>query len=111
MINDSKGTKYLELTIFAAPNKDQVLMNSTEETLNIDNNHDRLEVSLAQLDTESEVQVKQFFAHNIDPQVLISTSNPDFHDLNGLLSMASDDKSRRIEIMGSEVQFYQQGVN
>lgn len=98
-------------TIFAAPNKGQVLMNSTDEVLNIDNNNDRLEVSLAQLDTESEAQVKQFFAHNIDPQVLISSAIPNYNDVNGLLSMASDDKLRRIEIMGSEVQFYQQGVN
>lgn len=98
-------------TIFAAPNKDQMLMSSTDEVLNIDNNNDRLEVSLAQLDMESEAQVKQFFAHNINPQVLISSAIPNYNDVNGLLSMASDDKLRRIEIMGSEVQFYQQGVN
>ncbi|MFI3276587.1 flagellar sheath protein A [Vibrio sp.] len=98
-------------TIFAVPNKNQVLMNSTDEVLNIDNNNDRLEVSLAQLDTENKSQLKQFFAHNIDPQVLISSTIPNYKDVNGLLSMASDDKLRRIEIMGSEVQFYQQGVN
>ena len=86
-------------------------MSSTDEVLNIDNNNDRLEVSLAQLDMESEAQVKQFFAHNINPQVLISSAIPNYNDVNGLLSMASDDKLRRIEIMGSEVQFYQQGVN
>ncbi|UTT85103.1 flagellar sheath protein A [Vibrio pelagius] len=107
--NENKRNFYQ--TIFAAPNKEQVLMNSTDEELSIDNNNDRLEVSLAQLDTEKEAQVKQFFAQNIDPQVLISSTVPNYNDVNGLLSMASDDKLRRIEIMGNEVQFYQQGVN
>ncbi|RXJ74558.1 flagellar sheath protein A [Veronia nyctiphanis] len=64
--SSNNNTRNFYQTIFASPNKDQVLMKSTDEVLNIDNSKDRLEVSLAQLDTRKASQVKQFFAHNIN---------------------------------------------
>ncbi|ANU37648.1 hypothetical protein [Vibrio scophthalmi] len=105
--NDSRS---FYQTIFSTPRSEQVLMESSSEIL-APNPADKVEISIAKLDPNANKQVNQFLAWGIDLQSLVSASTPSFHDVNGLISMPSDDKERRISIMGSELQMYRNGVN
>lgn len=97
-------------TIFSVPHSEQVLMESSSETL-APSATDKVEISVAKLEPSSDKQIKQFLAWGIAPHSLISVTTPDFHDVNGLISMPSDDKERRISIMGNELHMYRNGVN
>ena len=107
--NDSRN---FYQTIFATPKTDQVLMDSsTGEELNPNSISDRLEVSLAQMDVNNNNAVELFMSDSINPQELISATPGQYYDVNGLISMPSEYKQRRLALMGSEVQIYKNGTN
>ncbi len=68
-------------------------MESSEEVLMPDNSRDRLEVSIASLDPSDSNSVMYFLENSLDIQSVITTSVPDFADVNGSVSNASDIKS------------------
>ncbi|OLQ86184.1 hypothetical protein BIY21_18395 [Vibrio ponticus] len=97
-------------TILASAKNEQVLMQSSSERL-APTTGDRVEISLAKVDQISQAKVEHFLSWSINPEELVSSSPANFNDVNGFISMPSDDKERRIAIMGSELQMYRSSVN
>ncbi|WP_159739454.1 hypothetical protein [Vibrio atypicus] len=98
-------------TIIAPANLEQVFMDSSTESLAPDSSNDKIEVSLAKYSGTNNAAFKQFLAQSINTQEIISGNVSQYHDTNGLVSMPSDDKSRRLALMGEEVQMYKNSIN
>ncbi|WP_199460342.1 flagellar sheath protein A [Vibrio owensii] len=98
-------------TIFAKPDRNQVMMESSEEVLMPDNSRDRLEVSIASLDPSDSNSVMYFLENSLDIQSVITTSVPDFADVNGSVSNASDIKKRWLKLMSENVTIVENGKN
>ncbi len=98
-------------TIFANPNNNQVLMESSEELLSPDSSTDRMEVSIASLDTTDSNSIMYFIENNLDIQNVVTTSAPEFSDVNGSVSTASDVKNRKLKLMAKNVTILENSVN
>ncbi|WP_104040329.1 flagellar sheath protein A [Vibrio hyugaensis] len=98
-------------TIFAKPDNNQVLMESSEEALIPNSNEDRLEVTIASLDTQDKNATMYFLENNLDIQSVITTTIPNFNDVNGSVSTAGDIKSRKLKLLSQSVTILENGKN
>ncbi|MBW3696581.1 hypothetical protein EK599_12825 [Vibrio sp. T187] len=110
--SSTSGGKNFYQTIYATPNAEQPIMESSSSIVaNIDNNNDRLEVSLGSLTELNETTIKLFMSENFVPQGVIDPTLDSFENLNGLVSMPSDHLTRRLALMGTDYMFLQNGVH
>lgn len=106
------GSNSFYQTIFSAPNTDQVLMESDfGAQLNPNSNTDRIEVSLAKLDLSNSDAVEEFMLESIDFQQLISNAPANNFDINGLVSLPSETRLRKVNLLGEELDMFKSGIN
>lgn len=98
-------------TIFSKPSNSQVLMeSSSEEVLDLGDS-DRVEVSIASLDSDDSQSVMYFIENNHNIQSVITGSSPDFTDLNGSVSTATQIKNRKVAMMSENVTILENSAN
>ncbi len=98
-------------TIFAKPDNNQVLMESSEEELAPNSSSDRVEVSMASLDSENSYSVMYFIENNHNIQNVVNSSAPAFTDVNGSVSTATEIKNRRLKLLSENVTILENSIN
>ncbi len=83
---------------------------SSEEVLDLGDS-DRVEVSIASLDSDDSQSVMYFIENNHNIQSVITGSSPDFTDLNGSVSTATQIKNRKVAMMSENVTILENSAN